>query len=34
MADGDKVIYVATRNGETMTYHMLRLKDGKIAEEW
>jgi hypothetical protein len=34
MADGDKVVYVATRNGETMIYHMLRLKDGKISEEW
>lgn len=34
MADGDRVGHTATRDGSIITYHLFRLKDGLIAEEW
>jgi len=34
MADGDRVGHTATRDGSSITYHLFRLKDGLIVEEW
>ena len=34
MADGDRVGYTATRDGSNITYHLFRMKDGMIVEEW
>jgi hypothetical protein len=34
MADGDRVGHTATRDGSIITYHLFRLKDGLIVEEW
>jgi hypothetical protein len=34
MADGDRVGHTATRDGSVITYHLFRLKDGLIVEEW
>jgi hypothetical protein len=34
MANTDLVGHTQTRDGNTITYHLFRLKDGKITEEW
>jgi hypothetical protein len=34
MADGDRVGHTATRDGNNITYHLFRIKDGMIVEEW
>jgi hypothetical protein len=34
MADGDRVGHTQTRDGSNITYHLFRIKDGMIVEEW
>jgi hypothetical protein len=34
MADGDRVGHTASRDGSNITYHLFRIKDGMIVEEW
>jgi hypothetical protein len=34
MTDGRYVIRISTRDGITLFWHMLRVVDGKLAEEW
>ena len=34
MADGDRVGHTATRDGSNITYHLFRIRDGMIVEEW
>jgi hypothetical protein len=34
MADGDRVGYTGTRDGSTITYHLFRISEGMIVEEW
>ena len=34
MADGDRVGHTGTRDGSTITYHLFRIRDGMIVEEW
>jgi hypothetical protein len=34
MAEGDRVGHTATRDGSNITYHLFRIKDGMIVEEW
>ena len=34
LAVGDRVGYTATRDGSNITYHLFRIRDGMIVEEW